>query len=209
MENDKDDPDNPPSDKSQGTPKTLDDQSESGTPRGVVFTAGPASFVVTERDAQLYFKRANDLLNSTGTKIGGALSSLDALKGTIVGFNQASIVGLQPGLNQYFAEYVEPIKIELETKIEDTSKSLNTLKDFIGENRESLTTLVSVGGQMIALNSLVSSAVKRIDKLETDMLTSWNKGSTILAIAIALITGLCVGATLVVAVIGVYLQFVK
>jgi hypothetical protein len=102
------------------------------------------------------------LFNSTGTQIGGTITALDSMSELMKDLNRSAITGLQPGLDDYFTKRIEPIKNELESKLQETKKSLSSMNAFIKDNESALTSLFSVQGKMSGLESQMSSVLNRV-----------------------------------------------
>ncbi len=86
---------------------------------------------------------------------------------------------------------LKPIKHDLNTaksQLAETKTSLGTMTTFIAENRDALTTLISVAGRMTAIETQVTSMLTRLAKLEGDKVTSWNKTATITSIIVAVLS---------------------
>ena len=104
---------------------------------------------------------------------------------------------------------IKPKYSELDTvksQVQETRNSLSALKEFLDNNATFLTNLISTEGRMVGAESLLASVSHRVEKLEQERTTNWNKNITIISVIIAFIST-CV------AVIGtslaIYLAFVN
>ena len=74
----------------------------------------------------------------------------------------------------------------MEAKIQETKRSLSNMNDFIKENENALTSMISAKRQMIGLQEQMSSVQTRLSKIEGDRTIDWNKTATVISIFVAI-----------------------
>jgi chromosome segregation ATPase len=130
-------------------------------------------------------------LSSTDTQIGGTLTTLGRLEQKIDSLQRQAYVNAEPAFDTRLETVMEPIKSELnaaKAQLAETKTSLGNMATFIAENRDALTTLISVGGRMTAIEAQVTSMLNRLESLESDRATSWNQTATIISIIVAVVS---------------------
>lgn len=110
-------------------------------------------------------------LSDTDSLLGGTITSLEALDLTMKRFQDDANRTSKPDIKKQVSEITEPIKEELQVvreQIQNTTNALGSMKGFIDENKEALTTLISVNGKMGGLEGQMDSLVGRVSELEAD-----------------------------------------
>jgi hypothetical protein len=174
------------------TPDTppADQPNSNQNPTGIEPASDPQ--IINVSAGNFYAKYYDAIFQSTGTVIASTISVADALSQSMKDWNQNAIAGLQPGLDEYFTQKVEPIINAFELKLQETQQSLISTSKFIKDNESYLTNLISVEGKMKGLEKDVSSAERRIGILEEHKNTSWIRSSTTWLIIFSVMTG-CAG----------------
>ena len=160
-----------------------------GSPANFVNPASPP-YLVTD-----YIQNSSKFFDSTGSKIGGTISVLEALDLTMKQLQDDTIARLQPGIDKQLVKFIEPIKLDLDNarnQIQEAASSLTDVKGFIEKNQTALTTLFSVDGRMIGLQSELSAFGRRLDKLEANKFEGWQKNTAVIGIVIG-VMGACFG----------------